>query len=163
MWNEFFFSAPQLKRDSLGCGSSFLRIIGAVVSVIALVLLVVAVRALFVGYNSFDPVLFAGLYVWLFAFVAFSVVVVQTVRRIGGDQLYVLFALAFLGAIGLAQLAPTIGEPNYCWFFGDYPNLGGRWLPPRTFRCTSLPFEIVGWFAGWGVGLWLVNRRALRS
>jgi hypothetical protein len=139
------------------------RIIGAVASIIALVLLAVAVRALFVGYNSFDPVLFAGLYTWLFAFGAFSMVFVRTVRRIGGDQLYVLFALAVLGAIGLAQLAPTIGEPNYCWFFGGYLYIGGRWLPPRTFRCTSLPFEILGWFAGWGVGFWLINRRASRS
>jgi hypothetical protein len=138
------------------------RIIGAVAGIIAFVLLAVAVRALFVGYNSFDPVLFAGLYVWLFAFIAFSVVLVQTVRRVGGDQLYVLFALALLGAIGLAQLAPTIGEPNYCWFFGEYPYIGGR-LPPRTFRCTSLPFEIFGWFVGWGVGFWLMNRRASRS
>jgi hypothetical protein len=140
-----------------------LRIIGAVASIVALVLLAVAVRALFVGYNSFDPVLVAGLYVWLFAFVAFSMVLIYTVRRIGGDRLHVLFALALVGAIGLAQLAPTIGEPNYCWFFGDYPDIAARWRPPQTFRCTSLPFEIFGWFAGWGVGFWLMNRRASRS
>jgi len=139
------------------------RVVSAVTAILALVLFAVAVRALFVGYNSFDPLLFAGLYVWLFSLVAFSVVLVRTVRRLGGNRLYVLFALALLGAIGLAQLAPTIGEPNYCWFFGEYPYVGGRWLPPQTFRCTSLPFEVTGWFAGWGIGFWLLNRRASHS
>ena len=140
-----------------------MRPIGIVVSILAAVLLAIAMRALFVGYNSFEPVLFAGLYVWLVASVGFFVVLIRTVRRIGGNQLYVLFALALLGAIGFAQLAPTIGERNYCWFFGEYPYVGGRWLPPQTFRCTSLPFEVFGWFAGWGVGFWFINRRAARS
>lgn len=139
-----------------------MRTSAAVTSIVAGVLLAVAVRALFIGYKSYEPVLFASLYIWLFAFVAFAFVFAQTVRRIGGAQVLVLFVLALLAAIGLAQLAPTIGEPNYCWFFRENPLVGARWTPPQTFRCTSLPFAIFGWFAGWAVGFWLMSRRASR-
>lgn len=140
-----------------------MRVLRALVIIIALAFLVLALRTLLVGSSSFDPVLFAGLYVWLFAFVTFTVVLVRTVKQTGGDHLYVLFALALVGAIVLSQLAPTIGERDYCYFFGDYPPVGGRWLPPKTFRCTSLPFELVGWFAGWSIGAWLMRRRSARS
>ena len=123
-----------------------------------LVLLVVAVRALFVGYPSFEPVLFAELYIWLFSVVAFGVMLQRTVRRTRGEHIFVLFLAALAGAVLVAQAAPTIGEPNYCGYFRDYPSGIDLRLPPKSFRCTSLPFEIAGWFGGWWLTLWLIMR-----
>jgi hypothetical protein len=31
------------------------------------------------------------------------------------------------------------------------------WIPPKTFRCTSTPFEIVGGLVGWWLAFWLVE------
>ncbi len=120
--------------------------------------MVVAVRALFVGYHSFEPVLFAELYISLFSMVAFALTVRRTLRRIGGDHMLLLFGAALAGAVVVAQAAPTIGEPNYCGYFNDYPYYVDFTLPPKTFRCTSLPFQIAGWFGGWWLAAWLIVR-----
>ena len=137
-----------------------MKLLGAVVALVVLGLLILALRTLFVGYTSFDPVLFAGLYIWFLASVVFVIVLVRTVRRTGGDYLYLFFGTALVGALALTWLAPTIGEPNYCHFVQPYPEIIDLSTPPRIFRCTSLPFGVVGWFAGWGLAFWLVTRRA---
>jgi hypothetical protein len=121
--------------------------------------LVLAIRALFIGQTSFEPVLFAELYVWLFGTVAFVIVVLRTLRVTGGKHMLVLFVAALAGAVLFVQIAPTIGEPNYCGRIGDYPSVIDLTMPPKIFRCTSVPFEVAGWFAGWGVALWLLTWR----
>ena len=138
-----------------------MRFVVAFVGLCVLALLILALRALFVGHTSFDPVLFAGLYVIVLALVVFAVVLVRTVRRTGGDYLYVLFGAALVCALVLTRLAPTIGEPNYCYFVRKY-YYGITRTPPTVFRCTSLPFGVAGWFAGWGLALWLVSWRESR-
>ena len=135
---------------------------GAIVTLGASVPLVVAVRALFVGYPTFEPVLFAELYIWLFSMVAFTLVLLRTVRRTRGEYVFVLFLAALVGAVVSVQAAPVIGEPNYCGYFGDYPTIIDFTLPPKIFRCTSLPFEIAGWFGGWGLALWVILQREER-
>ena len=127
-------------------------------TVAACALLVLAVRALFVGQASFEPVLFAELYVWLFGMAAFMVVLLRTLRRTGGEHMFVLLLAALVGAVVLGQAAPTIGEPNYCGYIGDYPRIIDLTTPPKVFRCTSVPFEVAGWFGGWGLALWLITR-----
>lgn len=123
----------------------------------ASVLLVPAIGALYVGYPSFAPVLFARLYVYGFSLVVFGVpAFVRTFRRLDAKYAPVLLAAAILGGVLLAQAAPTIGEPNYCGYENEWRRFD--WIPPKTFRCTSTPFEIAGGLAGWWLAFWLVEK-----
>jgi hypothetical protein len=121
------------------------------------VLVVVAIRAQYVGYPSFEPVLFARLYVYAFSLVVLGVpTFVTTARRVEAKYAPLMLAAALLGGVLLAQAAPTIGEPNYCGYENEWRRFD--WIPPKTFRCTSTPFEIVGGLAGWWLAFWLVER-----
>jgi hypothetical protein len=119
------------------------------------ILLVVALRALYVGYPSYAPVLLAQLYVYAFAVVVLGLpTFFATLRRVDAKFAPLLLAAAILGGALLSQAAPTIGEPNYCGYDAEWR--GFNWLPPKTFRCTSAPFEIVGALVGWWMAFYIV-------
>lgn len=124
--------------------------------------LVVALRALFVGHRSFEPVLFAELYVQAFALLLFIPLLLRAARALRGWEWGAVIAVAVAGASLLARLAPTIGEPNYCGELPDFPAYDmPSELPPKVFRCTVVPFEIAGFLLGWWGALALVSRRRL--
>lgn len=127
------------------------------------ILLVPAIRALYVGYPSFEPVLFARLYVYGFSIVVLGIpTFIATFRRAEAKYAPLLLGAAIVGGVLLAQAAPTIGEPNHCGYENEWRRFD--WIPPKTFRCTSTPFEIVGGFAGWWLAFWLIhNWEAWRS
>ena len=124
------------------------------------VLFFVALRALYVGYGSFEPVLAAELYVDAFCFVVFGIpTFMRTIRYVEPWQSGVLLLLCVAGAVLFGRFAPRIGERNYCGA-GDIDwRDSGMWphrpsVPPHVYRCTRLPFEIVGFFAVWWLGAW---------
>jgi len=125
-----------------------------VVLAIAVLLLIVAVRTLFVGYDSYTPLLFAQYYIGAFAIVTMFPTMVRTGRSAAGDHMLLLFVAAATGAVLFQLAAPRIGGPNYC---------GGEYLlysivrVPTVYRCTSWPFEVAGWFAGWWITVWAVG------
>jgi hypothetical protein len=127
-------------------------------------LLAVAIRALFVGYPSIEPLVFAQLYIWAFAAVLGAFSVARTVRYISGRQVFLLCVGAIAGAVivfkvvkGL-QLLPATWEPEYCADL-DYPSGGADFrLPPKTFRCMSEPIALAGVFVGWWLSYWLITR-----
>jgi hypothetical protein len=129
-----------------------------------LAVFVVAMRAMFVGYPSFEPVLFSELYVMLFAFVLFWLMFARTAQDISGRQVLLLFIGAVAGAalavkaVKVWNLVPSTWEPDYCGDIG-YPHTAIDFrLPPKTFRCMSIPIAIAGWFLGWLVAYWLITR-----
>ncbi|MFL5489718.1 MAG: hypothetical protein ACJ8AJ_14660 [Gemmatimonadaceae bacterium] len=125
-----------------------------VVLAIAILLLIVAIRTVFVGYDSYTPVLFAQYYIGLFAFAMIIPAFKRMADSVAGDHLILLTVGAVAGAWLFALAAPQIGEPNYC---------GGRYLlynigrVPRIYRCTSEPFGVAGFFAGWWVTIRIVE------
>ncbi|HEX8849744.1 MAG TPA: hypothetical protein VF761_09445 [Gemmatimonadaceae bacterium] len=120
-----------------------------VLLLLSLIPLVPAVRALFVGHDSFEPVLVGELYLWLFAGVWLLLpTFLHTVLRMEGWRLAAIIIAGVAGAMLLGALAPTIGEPNYCGYHEHY-SVGLNGMPPRVYRCTSLPFEIVGGLLAW--------------
>jgi hypothetical protein len=135
---------------------------GKVVALVMVAFFFVALRALFVGYPSYEPVLFAQLYVFLVSAVVLGVPsFVYSARRIKAWQVAALWFLGIIGMAWLSGFAPVIGEPNYCnswdidWrsaFSHKRPT-----LPPKIFRCTEIPFDIAGFFAAWWIGTWLFN------
>ncbi len=134
------------------------------VTVGASVLAVVAVRALYVGYPSFEPILFAELYLWLFGGIVFGIPLMLATARLtdGTLSLLALVLAACLAGATLGWAAPTIGEPNYCggvfWGAGEgMPYYVDFRLPPKTFRCTSAPFAIAGLFGGWWLAVTLIG------
>jgi hypothetical protein len=127
------------------------------------ILVVPAIRAQFVGYPSFEPVLFARIYVYAFSILILGVpTFVTTFRQLEAKHAPLLLAAAILGGVLLAQAAPTIGEPNYCGYENEWRRFDR--IPPKTFRCTSTPFEIAGGLAGWWLAFWLAEKwQAWRS
>jgi hypothetical protein len=122
--------------------------------------LVVALRALFVGHPSFEPVLFAELYVQAFSLLLFIPLLLRAARALRGWEWGAVIAVAVAGSMLLARLAPTIGELNYCGELPDFPAYDiPSELPPKIFRCTVVPFEIAGFLLGWWAALALVSRR----
>lgn len=124
--------------------------------------LVPAVRALFVGYDSFEPVLFGELYLWLFAGVWLLLpTFLRTAVRVDGWRFAVIVVAGIAGAMLLGALAPRIGERNYCGYHQHF-SFGRDGMPPRVYRCTSLPFEIAGgllaWWAAYAVVRWWDSR-----
>lgn len=125
-----------------------------VVIAISVLLLIVAIRTLFVGYDSYTPLLFAQYYIGAFAIAMMFPTMVRTDRSAAGDHMLLLFVAAATGAVLLRLAAPRIGGPNYC---------GGEYLlysivrVPTVYRCTSWPFAVAGWFAGWWITVWAVD------
>ncbi|MFL5636092.1 MAG: hypothetical protein ACJ79F_05200 [Gemmatimonadaceae bacterium] len=121
---------------------------------IAILLLIVSIRAVFVGYDSYTPVLFAEFYIGLFAIAMAFPSFVRTGDSVAGDHAILLLVAAASGAWLLGLAAPQIGEPNYC---------GGRYLlsyivrVPTVYRCTVAPFMAAGFFAGWWIAIWTVE------
>jgi hypothetical protein len=122
-----------------------------ILAIIALLLLFVAIHTLFVGYDSYTPVLFAQLYLGLIAIVMMFPTLVRTDESAGGDHPIVLVVSGVAGVILFRLAAPHIGEPNYCGY-GDLIYSVVR--VPTVYRCTTAPFTVAGWFAGWWFGLW---------
>lgn len=141
-------------------------------SVLAVGLLIVAVGTMFVGTRTFRPILFAEMYVLLFAlFVA-----VPTVLRAEESDAgwLMLFSAAFFGGLLAWKLAPQIEGPNFCsplpagWrvlrdLSREIARLTGAVLPPlvraSVFRCTPVPFTVIGGFAGWWIAFFASGRR----
>jgi hypothetical protein len=121
---------------------------------IAILLLIVAVRTMFVGYASYTPLVFAELYIGVFAIAMMFPSFMRTSNSEAGDHLLLVFVAAAIGAQLLTLVAPQIGEPSYC---------GGRYLlysisrVPTLYRCTTVPFGVAGWFAGWWIAIWTVE------
>jgi hypothetical protein len=139
-----------------------------IVTLIAMVPLVFALRALFTGYDSLEPVLFAELYVEFFSIAwLFAPMVLKTVPRLETWQSMMLVAAAMVTAVVAGRLAPQIGEPNYCGYMDHYYSLHLREMPPSIYRCTSLPFQLGGaliaWWTGYRVFRWWEARNANSS
>lgn len=122
-----------------------------ILALIALLLLVVAIRTLYVGYDSYTPLLFARLYLGLLAIVLMVPTLARTGAGAGGSHPIVLIVSAAVGALLFTLTAPRIGESNYCGY-GDLIYSVVR--VPTVYRCTSTPFAVAGWFAGWWFALW---------
>jgi len=125
-----------------------------VVIAIGILLLIVSVRTVVVGYDSYTPLVFAQLYMGLFAIFMMFPTLARTDRSAAGDHPILLFVAASAGAVLLLLAAPQIGEPNYC---------GGKYLlydvvrVPTVYRCTFAPFAAAGWFAGWWITIWAMD------
>ena len=100
------------------------------------------------GQSAYLPVYLADGYLFLFAF---AVALYRTVTINRDEELtFASFAVMYLSALFCAllvgRMAPTIGEPNYCFT---------RWhvahFPPHVFRCTTMPFAFVGFLAGFWI------------
>lgn len=121
---------------------------------IAVLLLIIAIRTLFVGYDSYTPLLFARLYIGLFAVLMMFPTLMRTRASAGGDHPILLIVSAAAGSVLCALAAPQIGEPNYCGT-GDLLYTVVR--VPTVYRCTTTPFAAAGWFAGWWFVLWAAD------
>lgn len=148
---------------------SFLLTAGAVLGV---GLLLVAVGTMFIGTRTLRPVLFAEMYVLLFAlFIA-----VPTALRADESDAgwFVLLSSALFGALLAWKLAPQIDGPNFCspllpsWrvlrdLTRDIGRIAGAVVPPlvrpSVFRCTPVPFTVIGGFAGWWIAFFAAGRR----
>ena len=154
--------------EELAADRSFLR---TVVSVFAAGLLIVAVGALFVGTRSFRPLLYAEMYVMLFALVIAAPTAIRAEESDGGP--FILFAAAIFGGLLAWKLSPQIDGPNVCaplpWSWGvmrdnarDIARILGAHLPPlvrpTVFRCTPVPFTVFGAFAGWWIAFFATGR-----
>jgi hypothetical protein len=129
-----------------------------IITIIAMIPLVFALRALYTGYDSLEPVLLAELYIWFFSALWLAApTVFMTGRRLETWQFMTLAATAVATAMLVGMLAPQIGEPNYCGDVSGHYSLGLNEMPPRVYRCTSLPFEIVGGLLGWWGGYWIIK------
>lgn len=148
---------------------SFLLPIG---SVLAVGLLIVAVGTMFVGTRTFRPILFAEMYVLLFALFMAVPTVLRAEESDAGWLM--LFSATFFGGLLAWKLAPQIDGPNFCsplppgWRAmrdnaRDIAKTLGVHLPPlvRTtvFRCTPVPFAVIGGFAGWWIAFFASGRR----
>lgn len=122
-----------------------------ILAIIALLLLVVAIRTLFVGYDSYTPLLFAQMYLGLLTIVMMFPTLVRTGASAGGDHPIVLIVSGVAGVVLFSLAAPQIGEPNYC---GSRDLIYSVVRVPTVYRCTTAPFTVAGWFAGWWFGLW---------
>jgi hypothetical protein len=141
-------------------------------SVLAVGLVIVAVVTMFVGTPTFTPILFAEMYVLLFAlFVAVPTVLLAEESNAGW---FMLFSAAFFGGLLAWKLAPEIDGPNFCsplpasWrvlrdLSRDISRLAGVVVPPlvrpSVFRCTPVPFTVIGGFAGWWIAFFASGRR----
>jgi hypothetical protein len=125
-----------------------------VVVAISILLLIVSVRTVFVGYGSYTPLVFAQLYIGLFAVLMMFPTLIRTNESAAGDHLILLFVAASVGAVLFSLAAPRIGEPNYC---GQGDLLYEVVRVPKVYRCTSAPFLFAGWFAGWWITIWAVD------
>jgi hypothetical protein len=121
---------------------------------ISILLLIVAIRTVFVGYDSYTPLVFAQGYIGLFGIVMMIPTLIATDRSAASDHLILLFVAAAVGCVLFAVAAPRIGEPNYCG--GDYL-LSNYARVPSVYRCTLAPFAAVGWFVGWWFTVWCVE------
>ena len=121
---------------------------------IAVLLLIIAIRTLFVGYDSYTPLVFAQLYIGLFAILMMFPTLVRTGESAGGDRPMLLIVSAAAGTVLFALAAPRIGEPNYC---GSRDLLYTVVRVPTVYRCTTAPFAAAGWFAGWWFVLWAAD------
>lgn len=131
-----------------------------IITIIAMIPLVFAVRALYTGYDSLEPVLFGELYVMFFsALWLIGPTLFVTIRRLRLEtwQVVVLVAATLVITFLVGRLAPQIGEPNYCGDMSGQYSLALNETPPRVYRCTSLPFEIVGGLLGWWTGFWVIK------
>lgn len=131
-----------------------------IITLIALVPFVFALRALFTGYDSLEPVLFAELYVMFFcALWLIAPTLFVTIRRLRLEtwHFFLLVAATLVMTFVVGRLAPQIGEPNYCGEMDGYYSVALNIKPPRIYRCTSLPFEIVGGLLGWWSGFWIIK------
>ena len=125
-----------------------------VVLAIAVLLLIVSIRTLFVGYDSYTPLLFAQLYILLVGGVMMFPTLVRTNRSAAIDHTILLIVAAASGAVLFSLAAPRIGEPNYC---GQGDLLYSVVRVPTVYRCTSEPFFVAGWFAGWWIVVWMMD------
>ena len=148
---------------------SFLLTVG---SVLAVALLIVAVGTMFVGTRTFRPILFAEMYVFLFALFMAVPTVLRAEESDAGWLM--LFSATLFGALLGWKLAPQIEGPNFCsplpasWgvlrdLSRDIARLVGVVLPPlvrpSVFRCTPVPFTVIGGFAGWWIAFFASGRR----
>jgi hypothetical protein len=148
---------------------SFLLTVG---SVLAVGLLIVAVGTMFVGTRTFRPILFAEMYVLLFAL--FMAVPTSLRAEESNAGWFVLLSAALFGALLAWKLAPQIEGPNFCsplppsWralrdLSREIARLAGAVLPPlvrpSVLRCTPVPFTLIGGFAGWWIAFLASGRR----
>jgi hypothetical protein len=135
-----------------------------VVAVIPTMLLVRAIRVLYVGRASYDPVLAAQLYVMAYGVIFLVVPTLVVTWRPGSRDLGVLSFSALAGFLLMTAVAPEVGGPNYCGLPGDLPGISLNEPVPKVFRCTETPLQVAGLLGGWWVAFWFARwRRRLRE
>ena len=141
-------------------------------SVLAVGLLVVAVGTMFVGTRTLRPILFAEMYALLFALFMAVPTAIRAEESEAGR--FILLSAALFGALLAWRLAPQIDGPNFCiplspgwraWrdLSREIARLVGIVVPPlvrpTVFRCTPVPFTVIGGFAGWWIAFFASGRR----
>lgn len=107
------------------------------------------------GQSAYLPVYLADGYLGLFALALalYRSVTINKDEELTFASFAVMYLSGLIGGFLVARLAPTIGEPNYCWAW-----LHKARLPPHVFRCTDAPFGFVGFLAGFWISGWLLMR-----
>jgi hypothetical protein len=164
--------SDRMNVDSDSAAAPQRSLLLTVASVLAVGLLIFAVGAMFVGARTFKPILFAEMYVLLFALFMAVPTVLRAEESDAGWLM--LFSATFFGALLAWKLAPQIDGPNYCsplppsWralrdLTREIARLIGVGLPPlarpSVFRCTPVPFTLIGGFAGWWIAFFASGRR----
>ena len=119
-----------------------------------------AMLACVIGVSEYLPIYLAALYLTAFGV---ALALHRILRAYAGGQRWpdgvvwhmVIFVSAYVAGTWLGQVAPDIGEPNYC------PSTTAAMLlrpVPHTFRCTSLP----AWFGGFVAAYWVLGWIAIR-
>ena len=119
------------------------------------ILAAVAAYVAVAGQSAYLPVYLADGYLWIFglAVALHRSVTINKDEELTFASFAVMYCSALVGGFVLAQLAPTIGEPNYCVAW-----LHKTRFPPHVFRCTSAPLAFVGFVAGFWISGWILMR-----
>lgn len=108
-----------------------------------------------IGQSAYLPVYLADGYLGAFALAValYRSVTINRDEELTFASFAVMYVSGVIGGFLLARLAPTIGEPNYCWAF-----IYKTRFPPHVFRCTDGPFAFVGFLAGFWISGWFLMR-----
>src|SRR6476469_3718346 len=109
---------------------------GRVLAAVAILLLILSVRTVLIGYDSYTPLVFAQLYIDVFALGMTIPVFRRMNRSAAGDHVVLLLVAGAVAAYYFGLLACNLGGTTYC---------GGRYIlssvvrVPSVYRCASNP------------------------
>lgn len=121
---------------------------------VAIALLIISVRTLVVGYDSYTPLVFAEMYIGIVTIVATVPVFRRFSNSPAGDHLVLVFVSGVVAAYYFGVLGRVGGGDTYCG--GDYL-LSDFARVPAVYRCSSDPLRAAGWLAGLWMAVWTVE------